>query len=136
MIAIEQFIKNNQEFASKYSAAIKQLSYVVDGYPTENLKNLDFSVHALSEIFKNKFISKREIPLLIEALCNLEPHILSRQYWFVDQGEAELIKEDDVVRAVVDGFMPNPFTGEPDDNYKEKVGLRFVLSHEALKYEY
>lgn len=135
MKAIDVFIRTNENFSCKYSAAIRQLGEVVDRYPSSSLENLDFSVYALSEIFKGGVENKKEVPLLIEALCNLEPKILSREYWFVEGGQSELVGEDEVYCAHVNGYFPNPFTGEKDFFYQDKIGLRYVLSSEVLKHE-
>ena len=136
MKSIDVFIKNNEYFSCRYLAAIRQLGKVVDRYPSSSLENLDFSVYALAQIFKEDLKSKKEVPLLIEALCNLEPQILSREYWFVEGEQSELVGEDEVYCAHVNGYFPNPFTGEKDFFYQEKIGLRYVLSSEVLKHEY
>lgn len=136
MKAIDVFIEENKEFSYNYSAALRQLGDVVDDYPSGNLENLEFSVYALYEIFKPGINSKREVPLLVEALCNLEPNILSREYWFIDEdGASEEVDEDEVYGAHVNGFFPNPFTGEKDFLFKKKIALRYVLSSEVMKHE-
>lgn len=73
--------------------------------------------------------------MLIEALCNLTPSLLTPKYYFVENGEVEEMTELEVSESINKKYIINPLTGLEDFDFKKKVIRRFVLSEEVLESE-
>ena len=124
--------KNENVFITEnFSVALSRLEKAVEAYDKDQWASLDYSSFALSEILA--LDNKKELPLLIEALCNLNPNLLEPKYYFVENGEFEEISEFEVFEAAKHQFIINPFTGLEDFNFRPKIIRRFALSKGVLE---
>lgn len=133
MKILHVFKQENEFIADNYSAALSRFEKAVEAYERSKWASLDYSSYALAKILD--LDNSRELPLLIEALCNLTPNLLAPKYYFVENGELEMISELDVSEAISKEYMINPFTGLEDFDFKPKVIRRFVLSEEVINSE-
>lgn len=133
MNILHVFKQKNEFIADNYSAELSRFEKNVESYERSKWASLDYSTYALSKILN--LDNSKELPLLIESLCNLTPNLLTPKYYFIESNEFEEVSELDVSEAVNKEFMINPFTGKEDFNFKPKVIRRFVLSEGVLESE-
>lgn len=134
MNILHVFKQENKFIADNFSAELSRFEKAVESYERSRWASLDYSSYALSKILD--LDNAKELPLLIESLCNLTPNLLTPKYYFVEHDEVKEISELEVFEAVQKEFIINPFTGVEDFNFKPKVIRRFVLSEGVLKSEF
>ncbi|WFE72654.1 hypothetical protein P8S55_06080 [Halomonas sp. M1] len=133
MKILHVFKQENEFIAENYSAALSRFEKAVETYERSKWASLDYSSYALAKILD--LDNSRELPMLIEALCNLTPSLLTPKYYFVENGEVEEMTELEVSESINKKYIINPLTGLEDFDFKKKVIRRFVLSEEVLESE-
>lgn len=70
---------------------------------------------------------------ILAFLLRPEVNFLKLEYFFIDDdGESEIISNEDIIEANETGYLNNPFTREHDHDYKRKVFPSLTITEEYL----